>query len=102
MLILGVRNDGLGVPFSTCSICNMGSSTTGTRFGVVIAVFLSALRLSFNFFTRSLFSCLISLLFLEFLFLTLLWPPSEYAIGGGGGAIFRIPYLLLMWVVGLV
>ena len=44
LIILGVRTDGLGVPFSTCSIWNMGSSKLGDFFGVVLAVFLSALR----------------------------------------------------------
>ena len=60
----------------------MGSSTTGIRFVVVLAVFLSALRFSFNIFARSLFSGLVYLSFLEFLFLTFLWPPSESALGG--------------------
>ena len=44
LIILGVWTDGLGVPFSTCSIWNMGSSKLGDFFGVVLAVFLSALR----------------------------------------------------------
>ena len=93
LIILGVQNDVLGVPFSTCSIWNMGSSTTGTRFGVVPAVFHSALRFSFNFFASSLFSCLVSLSFFEFRFLTLLWPPSDSAIGGGKlFTTFRICY----------
>ena len=61
LIILGVRNDGIGVPFSTCSIWNMGSSTMGTRFGVVLAVVMPDLRSSFNFFASSLFSCLVSL-----------------------------------------
>ena len=55
MIIIRVWNDGLGVPCSTCSIWNMGSSTTGTCFGVVIAVFLSDLRFSFNFFASLYF-----------------------------------------------
>ena len=80
LIIIGVRNDGLGVPCSTCYIWNMGSSTMVTRFGVVLAVVMSALR--FKFFASSLFSCLVSLSFFEFLFLTLLWPPSESAIRG--------------------
>ena len=61
LIILGVRNDGLGVPCSTCSIWSMGSSTVGTCFEVVRAVFLSDLRFSFNFFAGSLFSCLVFL-----------------------------------------
>ena len=52
LIILGVWNDGLGVPFSTCYIWNIGSSTWETRFGVVLAVVLSALRFSFNFFPQ--------------------------------------------------
>ena len=71
LIILGDRNDGIGVPCYTCSIWNMISSTTGTCFGVVLAVFLSALRFSFVFFARSLFSCLVFLSFLEFIFLSL-------------------------------
>ena len=86
----------LGFPF----IWNMGSSTSGTCFGVVLAVFLSYLRLSFNFFASSLFSCLVSLSFLEFFFSTLLWPPYESDIGGGN--ICHLPYFPVVWVVGLV
>ena len=82
LIILGVLNDGLGVPFSTCSIWNMGSYKMGTRFVVVLSVVLTALRFSFDFFAISLFSCRVSLSFLEFLFLTLLWPPSESDILG--------------------
>ena len=82
LIIIGVRKDGLGVPYSTCSIWNIGSSTTGTCFGVVRAVFLSDLRFSFIFFVSSLFTCLVSLSFLEFIFLPLFWPHSESAIGG--------------------
>ena len=37
MIIIGVQNDGLGVPCSTCSIWNIGFSTTGTCFGVLLA-----------------------------------------------------------------
>ena len=106
-IILGVLNDGRGVTFSICSIWNMGSSTLGTRFGVVLALVLSAFRFSFKFFVSSLFSrlgylslsvsapfssgesmqCLIfclsfELLGLDFIFITLLWPPSESDIGG--------------------
>ena len=93
LIILGVRNDGLGVPFSTFYIWNIGSSTMATCFGVMLAFFLSALRFSFNFFVRSLFSCLVFLSFLEFLFLTFLLTPSEYSIGGGGlFATFSICY----------
>ena len=92
LIILGVRNDGLGVTFYTCSIWNMGSYTMGTCFGAVLEVFMSALRFSFNFFASSLFSCLVSLSFLEFLFLTLLWTPSESDIGGKIFATFRICY----------
>ena len=44
LIILGVWNDGLGVPCSTCSIWNIGFSTTVTCFGVVLALYLSALR----------------------------------------------------------
>ena len=100
LIILGVRNDGIGVPCSTCSIWNMGSSTTGTCFGVVLAVFLSASRFSLNFFARSLFSCLVFLSFLEFIFFSLFWPPSESAIGGE--TLCHLPYLLLVLVVFLV
>ena len=82
LIIIGVRNDGLGVPCSTCSIWNIGSSPTGTCFGVVLTLYLSALRSSFNCFASSLFSCLVFLSFLEFIFLSLFWPPSE--IGDGG------------------
>ena len=93
LIIPDVRNDALKVPFSTCSIWNMGSSTTGNCFGVVLAVFLSDLRFSFKFFASSLFPCLVSVSFFEFLFLTLLWTPYESAIGGGGlFATFRICY----------
>ena len=60
----------------------MGSSTMGTCFVVMLAVFLAALCFSFNCFARSLFSCLVFLSFLEFIFLSLFWPPSESAIGG--------------------
>ena len=42
LIILGVRKDGLGFPFSTGSIWNMGSSTMGTPFGGVLAVVLPA------------------------------------------------------------
>ena len=76
LIILGVWNDGLGVPCSTCSIWNIGSSTTGTCCGVVLALYLSALRSSFNFFAISLFYCLVFLSFLRFVFLSLFWPPS--------------------------
>ena len=82
LIIIGVRNDGLGVPCSTCSIWNIGSSPTGTCFGVVLTLYLSALRSSFNCFASSLFSCLVFLSFLEFIFLSLFWPPSESATGG--------------------
>ena len=98
--ILGVRNDGLGVPFYTCSIWNMGSSTMGNRFGVGLAVVLPALKFSFNVFASSLYLCLVSISFLECLFLTLLWPPSESAIVGK--TIRHFPYLPVVWVVGLV
>ena len=100
LIILGVWNDGLGVPFSTCSIWNMGSSTMGTRFEGVLAVVLPALRFSFNCFASSLFSCLVSLSFLEFLFLTLLCPPSESIIVGK--TLCHFPYLPVVWVVRLV
>ena len=99
LIILGVWNDGIVVPFYTCYICKMGSSTIGTFF-VVLAVVLPALRFSFNFFASSLYSCLVSLSFLECLFLTLLWPPSESAIVGK--TIRHFPYLPVVWVVGLV
>ena len=46
MIILGVQNDGIGVPFSTGSIWNMGSSTMGTPFGVVLEVVMPALSFS--------------------------------------------------------
>ena len=81
--ILRVQNEGLGVPCYMCSILNIGFSTTGTCFGVVLAFYLSALRSSFNVFARSLFSCLVFLSFLVFIFLSLFWPPSESDIGGG-------------------
>ena len=42
LIILGILNDGRVVPCSTCSIWNMGSSTTGICFGVVLALYLSA------------------------------------------------------------
>ena len=61
LIILSVRNYGIGVLFSTSSIWNMGSSTMGTPFGVVLAVVLPALSFSCNFFASSLFSCLVSL-----------------------------------------
>ena len=82
LIILGVRNDGLGVTCSMWSIWNIGFSTTGTCFGILLALYLSALRSSFNFFASSLFFCLVFLSLLEFIFLTLFWPPSESAIGG--------------------
>ena len=65
---LGVRKDGIGVPFSTGSICNMGSSTMGTPFGV-LSVVLPASIFSCNVFASSLFACL-------FLFLSLDEPHS--------------------------
>ena len=82
MIIIGIQNDGLGVPCSTCSHWNIGFSTTETCFGIVLALFLSALRSSFNFFADSLFFCLVFLSFLEYTFLSFFWPPSESAIGG--------------------
>ena len=60
----------------------MGFYTTETCVGVVLVLFLSASRFSFNIFARSLFSCLVLLLFLEFIFLSLFWPPSEIGAGG--------------------
>ena len=100
MIILGVWNDGIGVPSSTCSIWNMDSSATGTCFGVVLAVFLSTLRFSFNLFARSLIYCLVFLSLLEFIFLSHFWPPSEPAIGGK--TLCHLPYLLLVLVVVLI
>ena len=44
LIIIGVWNEGLGFPCSTCSIWNIEFSTTGTCFGVVLALYLSALR----------------------------------------------------------
>ena len=99
LIILGVWNDGLGVPFSTCSIRSMGSSTTLTRFGVMLAFVLSALCFLFVS-AISVFSCLASLSLLEFLFLKLLWPPSEAAIGEK--MLCRLPYFPMVWVIGLV
>ena len=54
LIILGVRYDGIGVPFSTGFIWNMVSSITGNPFGVVLPVVLLALSLSCNFFASSL------------------------------------------------
>ena len=82
LMILGVWNDSLGFPCSMCSICNISFSTTGICFGIVLALYLYALCSSFNFFSSSLFFCLVFLSFLEFIFLTLFWKPSESAIGG--------------------
>ena len=70
----------------------MGFFTSGAFFGVVFVVFLSAIRFSFNIFVRSLFSCLVFLSFLEFIFLSLFWPPSD--LGAGGGIPVRLPYFL--------
>ena len=61
LIIIGVQNDGIGVLFSTGSIWNMGSSTTGNHFGVVLAVVLPDLSFSCNFFASSIFSYLFSL-----------------------------------------
>ena len=131
MIILGVCKDGIGVPFSAGSICNMGSSTMGTPI-CVLAVVLTDLSFSCNFFASSLFSCLVSLalsgcaplysgdymrclsfflsfelLGLEFPFLALFLPPSEFDIGaknsltpsvfsiGVGGWVGMIPGVLL-------
>ena len=125
LIIIGVWNDGIGVPFYTGYIWNIGSSTMGTLFGVLLAVVLPALSFSCNFFASSLFSCLVSLarsgcaslsscesmrclifclsfelLGLEFLSLALFWPPSEFGIVGK--TLCHLPYLPVMWVVGLV
>ena len=94
LIILWVQNDGLGFPCSTCSICNMGSSTMGTCFGVMLAVFLSALRFSFNFFSRSLFS------FLEFIFPHSFGHPLNLLLRGK--TLCHLPYFLLVLVVVLV
>ena len=100
LIILGVWNDGLGVPCSTCSIWNMGSSTTGTCVGVVLAVFLSDLRFSFNFFARSLFSCLVFLSFLEFIFSHYFGHPLNPLLGEN--TLCHLLYFLLVLVVVLV
>ena len=68
LIIIGVRNDGIGVPFPTCSIWNMGSSTTGTCFEVVLVVFLSALRFSYNVLTVLCFHVFFTFRFLSFFF----------------------------------
>ena len=60
----------------------MGLFTSGAFVGVVCVVFLSAFRFSFYIFARSLFSYLVFLSFLEFIFLSLFWPPSELGAGG--------------------
>ena len=100
LIILGVQNADLGVPCSTCSIWNIGFSTLEICFGVLFALYLSALRSSFDFFASSLFSCLVFLSFLEFIFLSLFWPPSESAIGGKN--LCHLPYLLFLLVFVLV
>ena len=107
MIILGFLKGGIGVIFSAGSIWNMFYSTMGTPFGVVLAVVLPDLSFSCNVFSSSLSVCLVSLalsgcaslssgesmpclifrhsfelLGLEFLFLTLFWPPSEFGIVG--------------------
>ena len=92
LIILGFWNDVIGVPCSTCSVWNMGSSTTGTCFGVVREVFLSALRFSFNFFVSSLFSCLVFLSFLELIFSHSFGHPLNLRLGGGLFATFCIFY----------
>ena len=38
LIVLGVRKDGIEVPFFTGSIWNMGYSTMGTPFGVLAVV----------------------------------------------------------------
>ena len=81
LIILGVWNDGLGVPFFTSSIWNMGSSTIGTRFEVVIAVVLPALHFSFNVFASFLSSCLFPFIFWSFFF----------------SHLFGYPLNLLLW-----
>ena len=60
----------------------MGFFTSGAFVGVVFVVFLSAIRFSFNIFARSLFSCPVFISILEFIFLSLFWPPSELGAGG--------------------
>ena len=80
----------------------MGFSTMGTRFGVVLALVLLALRFSFNFFASSLFSCLVSLSFLEFLFLTLLWPTSESVIVGKNSLSLSVFYSGVGGWVGII
>ena len=107
LIIIGVRNDGLGVPCSTCSNLEYGFLYNEDLFCSRASVFMSDLRFSFNFFARSLFSCLAFLSFLEFIFLSLLWPPSESANGGQnslplsvfaigvGGCFGMIPGVLL-------
>ena len=84
----------------------MGSSTTGTRFGVVLAVFLSSLCFSFNFspvlYFHVLFPFCFWSLFVSHSFghtLNLLLgekslPPSVFAIDVGGW-IGMIPGVLL-------
>ena len=100
LIILSVRNDGLRVPFSTCSIWNMGSSTMGTRFEGVLAVVLPALRFSFNCFASSLFSCLVSLSFWSFFFSHFFGHPLNLTLWGKTLCLF--PYLPVVWVVRLV
>ena len=124
LIILGYLKVGIGVPFSNGYIWNMGSSTMGIPFGVLTVV-LPASSFSCNVFARSLFACLVSLalsccatlssgesmrclifrlsfdlLGLEFLFLTLFWPPSEFGIVGE--TFCHLPYLPLVWVDCLV
>ena len=91
LIILGVRNDCLGVPCSTCSIWNIGFLPLGLVFESCLpCIFLLSVR-HLIFFASSLFFCLVFLSFLGFIFLSLFWPPSESAIGGG--TIFHFLYL---------
>ena len=82
LIILGVRNDGLGVPCSTCSIWNIG-------FLPLVIVLESCLPCTFLIYVRHLifsrvlyFSALFSFHFWS-LFFSHSWPPSESAIGVG-------------------
>ena len=100
LFIIGFQNDGLEVSCSTCSIWIMGSSTTGTSFGVIIALFLSALRSSFNFFATSLFSCLFSFHFWILFFSHSFDHPLNLLLGKKIHC--HLPYLLLVLVFFLV
>ena len=80
----------------------MGFSISGTCVGVMLVVFLSASRFLFNIFARSLFSCLVFLSFLEFIFLSLFWPPSELGAGGGDSCLPSVFAMGVAYRVGMI